>query len=160
DALPGTRLIDRGQRVVTTIPGEPQDDRARQGRAHEAPQLVGARGVSPLAEGRHESPHHHDQAGPGRAKRHQRRVVVLSRGGRPPAPPRSLSMTRSRNAVPPHPWVWLTEISVVTALYYVTGRLGLAWAIPPGIATPVWPPSGIALAAVLLRGRRVWPGIW
>jgi diguanylate cyclase (GGDEF)-like protein len=33
-------------------------------------------------------------------------------------------------------------------------------AIPPGYATAVWPPSGIALAAALLLGRRIWPGIW
>src|SRR5205823_382165 len=33
-------------------------------------------------------------------------------------------------------------------------------AIPPGYATSVWPPSGIALAAILLFGRRIWPGIW
>ena len=33
-------------------------------------------------------------------------------------------------------------------------------AIPPGYATTVWPPSGIALAAVLLFGPRIWPGIW
>jgi diguanylate cyclase (GGDEF)-like protein len=32
-------------------------------------------------------------------------------------------------------------------------------AIPPGYATPVWPPSGIALAAALLMGHRSWPGI-
>jgi PAS domain S-box-containing protein len=31
---------------------------------------------------------------------------------------------------------------------------------PPGIATVVWPPSGIALAALLILGNRVWPGIW
>ena len=24
----------------------------------------------------------------------------------------------------------------------------------------MWPPSGLALAAVLLLGQRVWPGVW
>jgi signal transduction histidine kinase len=33
-------------------------------------------------------------------------------------------------------------------------------AIPPGYATAVWPPSGIAVAALLLAGRRVWPAVW
>jgi diguanylate cyclase (GGDEF)-like protein len=33
-------------------------------------------------------------------------------------------------------------------------------AIPPGYATAVWPPSGIALASILLLGNRYWPGIW
>lgn len=37
--------------------------------------------------------------------------------------------------------------------------MGLSLAIPPGYATPVWPPSGIALAAILMWGARVWPGI-
>jgi signal transduction histidine kinase len=32
-------------------------------------------------------------------------------------------------------------------------------AIPPGYATAVWPPSGIALAALLLGGRRLWPAV-
>ena len=45
-------------------------------------------------------------------------------------------------------------------LYYLTGRLGLLLAIPPGYATAVWPPSGIALAGLLLFGDRVWPGVF
>lgn len=32
-------------------------------------------------------------------------------------------------------------------------------AIPPGYVSPFWPPAGIALAAVLWAGGRVWPGI-
>jgi PAS domain S-box-containing protein len=55
---------------------------------------------------------------------------------------------------------WLVEIFALAALYFLTARLGLLMAIPGGHVTPVWPPSGIALAAVLLRGRRIWPGIW
>jgi MASE1 len=51
------------------------------------------------------------------------------------------------------------QVVLVAASYYVTGRLGLALAVPPGYATAVWPPSGIALAAILLCGNRVWPGI-
>ncbi len=47
----------------------------------------------------------------------------------------------------------------VALAYFLAGRLGLELAIPPGYATAVWPPSGIALAAVLLAGRGVWPGI-
>ena len=33
-------------------------------------------------------------------------------------------------------------------------------AIPPGYATAVWPPSGIAVAAMLLGGLRLWPAVW
>src|SRR6266853_1119959 len=47
----------------------------------------------------------------------------------------------------------------IAILYYLTGRLGLLLAIPPGYATAVWPPSGIALAGLLLFGGRVWPGV-
>ena len=47
----------------------------------------------------------------------------------------------------------------IAAAYYVTGRLGLLLAIPPGYATPVWLPSGIALGAILIGGYRGWPGI-
>jgi PAS domain S-box-containing protein len=47
----------------------------------------------------------------------------------------------------------------IAAAYYVTGRLGLLFAIPPGYATAVWLPSGIALSAILIGGYRVWPGV-
>ena len=47
----------------------------------------------------------------------------------------------------------------LAAAYAVTGKLSLLLAIPPGYATAIWPPSGIALAAVLLYGYRIWPGV-
>jgi integral membrane sensor domain MASE1 len=53
----------------------------------------------------------------------------------------------------------LVRALVVAAAYGVTGKLGLLLAIPPGYAAPIWPPSGIALVAILLYGSRVWPGI-
>ncbi|XZG71560.1 ATP-binding protein [Chitinibacteraceae bacterium HSL-7] len=42
----------------------------------------------------------------------------------------------------------------------VSGRLALLLAIPPGYASPIWPPAGIALAAVLLFGRRALPTVF
>ena len=33
-------------------------------------------------------------------------------------------------------------------------------AIPPGYATAIWPPSGIAVAALLIGGGRLWPAVW
>ncbi len=51
------------------------------------------------------------------------------------------------------------QILALSASYYVTGKLGISLAIPPGYATAIWPPSGIALAGVLMFGYRVWPGI-
>lgn len=49
---------------------------------------------------------------------------------------------------------------LIALLYFIAGKLGTLLAVPPGYATPVWAPSGIALAGVLLRGYSVWPGIW
>ncbi|MEU1709293.1 MASE1 domain-containing protein [Streptomyces sp. NPDC005706] len=51
------------------------------------------------------------------------------------------------------------EVCVVAALYYGSARLGLLQQLVRGQVTPVWPPSGIAVAALLMRGPRVWPGI-
>ena len=55
---------------------------------------------------------------------------------------------------------YLGQVSVVAAIYLLAAKLSLLLAISPGYATPVWPPSGIALAAVLMLGTRIWPGIW
>src|SRR5262245_22194097 len=49
---------------------------------------------------------------------------------------------------------------LLAAAYALTGRLGQATAIPPGHITLIWPASGIALAALLIFGNRLWPGIW
>lgn len=45
-------------------------------------------------------------------------------------------------------------------LYIITGKLGLLLSVPPGFATVIWPPSGLALGICLIHGRRFWPGIW
>ncbi|MEU1623852.1 MASE1 domain-containing protein [Streptomyces sp. NPDC020096] len=51
------------------------------------------------------------------------------------------------------------QICVVAALYYASGKLGLLQQLVRGQVTPLWPPTGIALASLLLLGLRVWPGI-
>ncbi|WP_432042373.1 MASE1 domain-containing protein [Streptomyces cadmiisoli] len=51
------------------------------------------------------------------------------------------------------------EILAVAVLYYGSARLGLLQQLVRGQVTPLWPPTGIALAGLLLRGPRVWPGI-
>src|SRR5438309_11041176 len=47
----------------------------------------------------------------------------------------------------------------LAAAYFVAGRLGLRFAVANPSATAVWPPTGIALAALLLAGYDVWPAI-
>ena len=50
--------------------------------------------------------------------------------------------------------------AVLTALAYMAaGQLALLLAIPPGYAAPIYPPAGIALAAVLVYGYRALPGV-
>lgn len=52
------------------------------------------------------------------------------------------------------------EVLGVAATYFGTGRVALLLAVPPGYATALWPPSGIALSALLLLGTRAWPGVF
>lgn len=51
------------------------------------------------------------------------------------------------------------EVLALAAVYFAAARLSLLLAFEKTNASPVWPPSGIAFAAVLLLGARVWPGI-
>ena len=53
----------------------------------------------------------------------------------------------------------LLSFTVLAAIYYVAGKLGLSLAFAHPSATTVWPPSGIALAAFLILGYRIWPAI-
>ena len=58
---------------------------------------------------------------------------------------------------------WATTPVVIlglAAVYVLAGKLGLLLAFVHASATAVWPPTGIALAAFLLLGYRVWPGIF
>ncbi len=48
----------------------------------------------------------------------------------------------------------------IAATYFTLARLSLLLAIPPGYASAIWPAAGLALAAVLLWGYRVWFGVW
>jgi len=54
----------------------------------------------------------------------------------------------------------LARIAALALIYFITGKLGLEMALFHQSASPIWPPTGIALAALLLLGYRVWPGIW
>ncbi|MBA3238982.1 MAG: MASE1 domain-containing protein [Parachlamydiaceae bacterium] len=52
------------------------------------------------------------------------------------------------------------QIVILTIVYLISSKIGQMLAIPPGLVTALWPPSGIALASLLLLGDRVWPAIW
>jgi diguanylate cyclase (GGDEF)-like protein len=54
----------------------------------------------------------------------------------------------------------IAAIAGLAAAYFLAGRLGLMMAFVHASATAVWPPTGISLAALLLLGYRVWPGVF
>src|SRR5438552_3526306 len=53
----------------------------------------------------------------------------------------------------------LVAILALAAVYYGAAKFGLALAYENSSVTAVWPPTGIALAALLLGGYRLWPGV-
>jgi PAS domain S-box-containing protein len=48
---------------------------------------------------------------------------------------------------------------LLTVFYFLASKFGLMMAVSAQQVTLVWPPTGIALAAVLLFGYRVWPAL-
>ncbi|HVE13804.1 MAG TPA: MASE1 domain-containing protein, partial [Elusimicrobiota bacterium] len=50
------------------------------------------------------------------------------------------------------------DVLLLAAAYFLAAKLGLRLAYVSPSATPVWPASGLALAAVLVLGYDVWPG--
>jgi signal transduction histidine kinase len=54
---------------------------------------------------------------------------------------------------------YAAEVAVLATIYVVAARAGLQLDAVSGFATLVWPPTGIALAALLVRGYRLWPGV-
>src|SRR2546428_2744799 len=54
----------------------------------------------------------------------------------------------------------LPAIGLLTLVYFIAGKLGLMLASLHASASPVWPPAGIALAALLVLGYRAWPAIF
>lgn len=61
--------------------------------------------------------------------------------------------------MPRDPLRYFFRLVGLFAAYVVTARLGLMLDAVGGFATLVWPPSGIALAALLIGGYRLWPAI-
>jgi signal transduction histidine kinase/CheY-like chemotaxis protein len=54
----------------------------------------------------------------------------------------------------------LPAIGALTLVYIVAGKFALKLAFVNASASPVWPPAGIALAALLVLGYRIWPAIF
>lgn len=58
-----------------------------------------------------------------------------------------------------HPAKSLVNIVLVAAAYFVTARLALLLTLPPGYATAVWPPAGVALGAAMIWRKRGLVGV-
>src|SRR5260370_2948617 len=54
---------------------------------------------------------------------------------------------------------YLVELSIVATSYIALAESALLLPAINPAATPLWPPTGFALALVLLRGYRIWPAI-
>jgi PAS domain S-box-containing protein len=52
------------------------------------------------------------------------------------------------------------QVLFLAAAYVFSGWLGSLLAVPPGYATAVFPAAGVALAALLLYGAPLAPGVW
>jgi PAS domain S-box-containing protein len=50
-------------------------------------------------------------------------------------------------------------LACVTGLYVGAAKLGIELSVARGVITPVWAPTGIALAALVLFGWRLWPAV-
>lgn len=55
---------------------------------------------------------------------------------------------------------YISEFIILVLAYFVTAKVGLAIDPVGGFATLVWPPTGIALAAILISGYRLLPAIF
>jgi integral membrane sensor domain MASE1 len=53
----------------------------------------------------------------------------------------------------------LGQVLLLAVVYFIAGKLGLRLAFVNPSATAVWPPTGIALAALLILGYELWPGV-
>ena len=55
--------------------------------------------------------------------------------------------------------LYLAELGTIGLIYFALALIGLKLASINPSVSPIWPSAGLALAAILLRGIRVWPAI-
>ena len=51
-------------------------------------------------------------------------------------------------------------VIALAAVYFMAGKLGLSMALFNKSASPVWPPTGVAIAAIILLGYRFFPAVF
>jgi diguanylate cyclase (GGDEF)-like protein/PAS domain S-box-containing protein len=55
---------------------------------------------------------------------------------------------------------YLLHVFTLTVLYVIAAKAGLMLAFEQESTSPVWPPTGLAIAAMLYCGIRIWPGVF
>jgi len=59
-----------------------------------------------------------------------------------------------------HHWKYVIQFTTVFVAYFIAGKLGQATTnVRSNNLGPVWPAYGVALAAILLCGYRIWPAV-
>src|SRR5215831_1785288 len=56
--------------------------------------------------------------------------------------------------------VFAAQVLIVAGAYLACGWFGLSLASVHRSASAVWPPTGLALSVLLMRGKRFWPAIF
>ncbi len=73
---------------------------------------------------------------------------------------RPMSIAAPADSVPgSREWPLGVRIGLVGLAYFALARLGLSFATITANISPVWPPSGLALGALIIGGLRLWPGV-
>ncbi|AXK72705.1 PAS domain S-box protein [Lysobacter sp. TY2-98] len=73
--------------------------------------------------------------------------------------PSNVSVHRRLVSRLPTAWTTLVGCLLLAAVYAPLAFASLRWGMTRGVASPMWPAAGVALAAFVLRGRRLWPGV-
>jgi PAS domain S-box-containing protein len=63
-----------------------------------------------------------------------------------------------QSALPQRALDWAV-VAAVAGIYVGTAKLGIELSVAHGVITPVWAPTGVALASLLLFGPRLWPAV-
>src|SRR3954471_2708256 len=53
----------------------------------------------------------------------------------------------------------LLRLAGIAVTYYLGARLGLSLSLVGNDVTPLWPPTGVAVAALIVFGRSYWPAV-
>jgi PAS domain S-box-containing protein len=56
-------------------------------------------------------------------------------------------------------WLDVGSVLLLALAYYVAAKIGLRLAYLDGAVTALWPPVGVGIAALVLYGPRLWPGV-